>query len=189
MDVKQKKKLLSSIYKAIAFFVLVSICWVGYYCCDSLIKGKGVMWLDITTLSFDLILFLVFIANLSKFRKFKNVYVVSNFLFYISFILFCGIIAGVFSIYYLNISLDSGYYLTLGVLIIANIFSILLAIVNVSLIKIYKNTSIIIDEISEIPTYDDELMLKKQLDELNRKLEMKKVANKIEDMKKELEEN
>ncbi len=188
MDVKQKKKILTTIYKAIAFFVLLSICWVGYYGCDSLINSKGDMWLDIVMLSLAFILFFVFMVNISKFRKFKNVYAVSYFLFYVTFLILAGIIAGVFSIYYLNIVLDYGYYLTIGVLIFADILSVIMAIVSVNLVKIYKNTSIIIDDMSETPTYDDELMLKKQIDELNRKLEMKKVTEKIEEMKKELGE-
>ena len=50
------------------------------------------------------------------------------------------------------------------------------------------NTTLTINSVSEVPNYDDELMLKKKRDELNRKLEMKKVAEEIESMKKELGE-
>ena len=46
-----------------------------------------------------------------------------------------------------------------------------------------------IDDLSEVPNYNDEIMLKKKLDELNRKLEMKKVTDEIEAKQKELEEN
>ena len=64
----------------------------------------------------------------------------------------------------------------------------LMLFVGLSLIKLYKNTTLTIDSVSEVPNYDDELMLKKKRDELNRKLEMKKVAEEIESMKKELGE-
>ena len=186
MDSKQKKLILSSIYKAFAFFIVVSICWIVYYACNLLVKHEGILWLNIILIGLAFFLFLNLLISLVKFRKFKNTYKLSKYLFYISFLIISSIIAGIFALYYLKYELDMGYYLTAGVLCFADILSIIMAYVSVNLARIFKNTSVVIDYTSEIPTYDDELQLKKQLDELNRKLEIKKVAEQIEAIKKEL---
>ena len=90
--------------------------------------------------------------------------------------------------YYKGYTLSTGYYLTISILLLEELFVMLMLFVGLSLIKLYKNTTLTIDSVSEVPNYDDELMLKKKRDELNRKLEMKKVAEEIESMKKELGE-
>lgn len=189
MDSKQKRKILISVYKSFALFALLSIGWIIYFSINELIKKEGMIWMNITLLSMAVLLFICFIVNLTKIKKIKNMFVLSKFILYLTFITFLGIIAGIFYMYYTAFVLDLGYYLTIGTLILSELFSISMIIVGVQLLKLFKNTTITIDELSQTPNYDDELLMKKQLDELNRKLEMKKVSEQIESLKKELGEN
>ena len=189
MDNKQMKRILSSVYKAILFFVICAIGWVGYFCINNLIQAtNNILWLDISLLSFAFLLFISILVDISKTKKLKNLFGLSKYLFFLCFIFISAIIAGVFVLYYTEYILTVAYLLTVGVLLFATMLSILGFITSLKLIKVYKGTSVLLDDIGEVPNYDDELNLKKKLDELNRKKEMKKVVDQIESIKKELGE-
>lgn len=188
MDNKQKRQIMSALYKAFALFAILAIGWVAYFSIDALVKEQGYLWLNITLLAVAFLLLTNYFANVGKVKKIKNFFGVSKFLFFLAFMTFVGAVAGIFVVYYLNYAISFGYYLTIGVLLVGEVFVILMLIVGLQLTKLFKNTTITIDEVSEVPNYDDELMLKKKLDELNRKLEMKKVSEQIEAVKKQLGE-
>ena len=57
-----------------------------------------------------------------------------------------------------------------------------------NLSKLNKSTTVTLDSTSEVPNFDDEVMLKKRLDEAARKLEMKKIQEQIEATEKKLDE-
>lgn len=189
MDNKQKKRILSSIYKATIFFALCAIGWVGYFCINNFINNiSELLWLDITIISITVLLLLGIIANINKTKKLMNLFGLAKYVFYITFITICGVIAGVFAIYYTKYSLSLGYYLTILVLIFALMLLVFAFAISLKLSKLQKGISVFVDSAEEVPNYDDELSLKKQLDELTRKKEMKKVIDQIEAIKKELDE-
>ena len=188
MDIKQKRSILSAVFKLFALMVLISIGWVGYYSINAIIKNEGYLWLNITLLALDFFLAICYLAMLGKVKKIKNLFSNSKFLFFLLFITFVGIVVGIFFMYYKGYTLSTGYYLTIGILLVEELFVMFMLFTGLSIIKLYKNTTITIDNTSEVPNYDDELMLKKKRDELNRKLEMKKVTEEIESIKKELGE-
>ncbi|MBE7074410.1 MAG: hypothetical protein E7376_00290 [Clostridiales bacterium] len=189
MDNKQKKQILSAVYKALTLFILAAIAWVCYYSINNLIQQTGILWLNIALLTEELLLLSYLFTILSKTKKIKNLFGLAKYLFLLLFITFSAIIAGIFVVYYTKFILDIGYYLTIGILLVSHVLSLIMFVVSFKLTKLYKSTTITIDPIAEVPNYDDELMLKKQLDELNRKLEMKKVVERIESIKNELGEN
>lgn len=190
MDNKQKRRILSSVYKATIFFVFCSIVWVGYFTINNFVNNTSTLiWLDISILSIAFLLLLDIAIDIAKTKKLKNLFVLSKYLFFVTFITVTAVIAGVFALYYTGYSLPVGYYLTVGVLVFAVLLSIVLFVVSLKLAKLYKGTTVYIEEMGEVPNYDDELMLKKKLDELNRKKEMQKVVNQIEELKNELGEN
>lgn len=188
MDIKQKRSILSAVFKAFALFTLLEIGWVCYYSINAIVKNEGILWLNITMLALEFLIIVYFLVLEKKLKKLKNLYGIAKYLFFILFITISGIIAGIFYMYYIGYTLNLGYYLTLGILLLEELFITFMFFTSLSLIKLYKNTTITIDNTSEVPNYDDELMLKKKRDELNRKLEMRKVTEEIEAMKKELGE-
>lgn len=188
MDIKQKRSILSAVFKAFALFTIIAVGWVGYYTINALVKNEGILWLNITILVLQFFVILCYLVMIKKTKKLKNLFGNAKFLFLIIFMTFTGIVTGIFLMYYKGYTLSTGYYLTISILLLEELFVILMLFVGLSLIKLYKNTTLTIDSVSEVPNYDDELMLKKKRDELNRKLEMKKVAEEIESMKKELGE-
>ena len=133
-------------------------------------------------------LLIALFVDIFKTKKLKNLFGLSKYLFFLDFIFITSLITGVFFLYYANATLTTSYLLTIGVLLFATILSILLILVSIKLIKAYKGSSVFVEDIGEVPNYDDELMLKKKLDELTRKKEMKKVVDQIESIKKELGE-
>lgn len=189
MDNKQKKRILSSVYKATIFFALCAICWIGYFCINNFVSNMSeLLWLDITIISISALLLFGIIANINNVQKLKNLYGLAKYIFYIAFITICGVIAGVFAIYYTKYSLSLGYYLTIFVMLFALMLLVFAFVISLKLSKLQKGTSVFVDSTEEVPNYDDELSLKKQLDELTRKKEMKKVIDQIEAIKKELDE-
>lgn len=183
------KRILSSVYKATVFFIICAIGWVGYFCINNFINSTyEILWLDITIISLAFLLLMGVFVDVGKTKKLKNLFGLSKYLFFIMFITICGIIAGVFTLYYTNYVLAIEYYLTIGVLVFAYLVSVMMFITSLKLEKAYKGSSVIVDDIGEVPNYDDELSLKKKLDELKRKKEMKDVVDQIESIKKELGE-
>lgn len=190
MDNKQKKRILVSIYKATLFFAFCAIVWTGYFAINNFINNVGnLLWLDVVLLSVAFLLLIEISLNASKAKKLKNLFSLSKFLFGLAFLIVTGIIVGAFFLYYTNTLLSFGYFLTLGLVIFALALAIFAFIVSLKLAKLHKGTSVYIEADAPAPNYDDELMLKKKLDELQRKREMQKVVNEIEAIKNELGEN
>lgn len=188
MDVKQKKSILSATFKSFALFAILAIGWVAYFGVDALIKNIGIFWLNITLLAVDFFVLISYFSIIDKMKKLKNLYSSAKLLFFVLFLTFLGIIAGIFTMYYTGYTISVDYYLTIAICIFAEVLLLFMFFTALTLIKLHKNTTIAIDSTTEVPNYDDELMLKKQRNELNRKLEMKKVSDEIDDMKKLLGE-
>ena len=61
-------------------------------------------------------------------------------------------------------------------------------VVGLKLTGLSRRTTITLDSTSPAPNFDDEIQLKKRLDTLNRKLEIKKLQDQIDDVEKKLDE-
>ena len=188
MDIKQKKKFLTLVFKTLSFISLCACAWTIYYGINELVQNAGILWLNITLICVAFLGLIAFFTLSNKMVKNKNLYNVGRYVFALSALTFVGIIAGIFYLYYTSSALNVGEYLTCAIVMLLQAVLVSMLCVAVKINNLNKKTSIQIDSISEVPNYDDELTLKKKLDELSRKLEMKKVAEKIEAMQKELDE-
>lgn len=189
MDNKQKKKILKTIYKTLLLFILLSVGWVCYLAIDKLANQKSaIMWLDIALIVAGALIVIFAFAELSKTKHIKNKFGLSKFLYAITFLSFVGVIVIGFVFYYNELTIQFGYLFAITLILASEILSIIMFIVGLKLSKLYQNTTITIDSTTEVPNYDDELMMKKKLDEMTRKLEMKKVQEKIDAIQKELDE-
>lgn len=189
MDSKQKRQIMSALYKALGLFVLLSVAWVAYFAINALVKQQGILWLNITLIAIDFFILMIFFINIEKVNKLKNFYSLAKFIFFITFLTLIAIACGVVVLQVFGYALGAEYYITIGALLAGELFSVLMFFGGLNLTKLFKNNTIVIDDLSEVPNYNDEIMLKKKLDELNRKLEMKKVTDEIEAKQKELGEN
>ena len=81
--------------------------------------------------------------------------------------------------YFEKLIINPFYDLSVKFLVVNAVALSIIFATGLKLSKLKKNNTITIDSIAETPNYDDELMLKKKLNELNRKLEMQKVQEEI----------
>lgn len=190
MDNKQKRKLLSSIYRTITFFSFLALGLTIYLAIDKIVKSAGnVFWLDITIISAcGLLLIYLLVDNITT-KKLKNKYGVAKF-FYMLFLLtfMAGIALAVYCyLQKVDVLAYVSYALPLGLMFIVELVLIVNFTLGLYLTKLNRNSTIIVDSTSEVPNFDDEVILKKKLNELNRKLEMKKIQDQIDKVEKDLE--
>ncbi len=191
MDNGQKRKLLSLVYKTILFFSLIAIGCTIYLCIDKIIsKSNNVMWLDATLIVISCLLFIFILSDFVATKKLYNKYYIAI-LYYIFFVLcFLSLIA--LGIYCYKAQIDFtlyvSYVLPLGLIFATQIILIVNFVLGLIISKLYRNNTITIDSVSDTPNFDDEVLLKKKLDELNRKLSMKKIQDEINRVEKELDE-
>lgn len=189
MDNKQKKKILKTTYKTLLLFILLSVGWVCYLAIDKLIaKNSAIMWLDIALIVIGALIVIFAFAELNKTKHIKNKYKLSKYLYVITFLSFVGVIVIGFVFYYTDLTIQFGYLFAIALILASEVLSIVMFIVGLKLSKLYSNTTITIDSTAEVPNYDDELLMKKKLDEMTRKLEMKRVQERIDAIQKELDE-
>ncbi|MBO7527589.1 MAG: hypothetical protein J6T74_06840 [Clostridia bacterium] len=187
MDNKQKRKLLSSVYAALTIITVLAIGWVVYLATDKLLNKSGIMWLDIAVVSVCGLLLLFLLIDTYKTRRHKNKYKLAKYLFFIVFNSLIAVIVGGFVFYYQDIAISRGYIFAICLIFAVEMICIILFIIGLNISKLSSNTTITIDSTSQAPNFDDELYLKKKLNELNRKLEIKKVQEKIDSVQKELD--
>lgn len=72
--------------------------------------------------------------------------------------------------------------------ILAQLLQLINIIISFYLIKLNNKNTFSIDSVSDMPNFDDELMLKKKLEELNKKLYVKQIQDEISKKEKELDE-
>lgn len=188
MDNKQKKKIISLLLKNVSFLTIVAIVFSYYLSIKNCIVGGNILWLDIVILSIQAINFVTLLVLLVKVKHLKNLYNTCKTTCLFLVIVTFGIIVGLATINIENFVLNFWYYFSASLTLITQILCLVAIYLGYKVIVHSKNSTIIIDSESKVPNYDDELMLKKQLDELNRKMEMKKVTDEIENLKKQLDE-
>lgn len=190
MENKQKRKLISAIYKTIILFSVIAIGLVIYLEIDKVVtNANSVLWLDIILLSLSALLLLFVVFDSRATRKLKNKYSLGKFLFFLVFVTVVSIIVLAVYCYYTKIELTPyiSYILPISILVACELLFIINFILGINLSKLYKNTTITLDSMADTPNFNDELLLKKRLDELNRKLEMKKIQDQIDEAERKLD--
>lgn len=192
MDNKQKRKLLILIYRTIFLFAFLALATTTYFCIDKLIfkTETSVLWLDITILCYVFFILCFMIADNVATRKMSNKYRIAKFYYLVFVTSFIALVVIGILVYAQKINILNyiSYILPIGLLFLTEIVLLVNFTLGLTLSKLHKSTTVTIDSSSETPTFDDEVVLKKRLDELNRKLEMKKVQEQIEHIEKELNE-
>lgn len=190
MDNKQKRKLLILIYRTIFLFAFLALAATTYFCIDMIVfkSETTILWLDITILCFVFFILCFMVADNIKTRKMTNKYRLAKFYYLVFVASFVSLVVIGIMVYAQKINILNyiSYILPIGLLFLTEIVLLVNFTLGLSLSKLHKNTTVTIDSSSETPTFDDEVVLKKRLDELNRKLEMKKVQEQIESIEKEL---
>lgn len=192
MDNKQKRKLLILIYRTIFLFAFLALATTTYFCIDKLVfkTETSVLWLDITILCYVFFILCFMIADNIATRRMSNKYRIAKFYYLVFVTSFIALVVIGILVYAQKINILNyiSYILPIGLLFLTEIVLLVNFTLGLTLSKLHKSTTVTIDSSSETPTFDDEVILKKRLDELNRKLEMKKVQEKIENIEKELNE-
>ena len=95
MDNKQKRMLLSLIYRTLLFISLISIAIVIFLSIKNLITSdnQAIFWLDIVMLCISIMMFLLIIIDIVTTRKFRNKYILAKFYYTITLLTFVGLIA------------------------------------------------------------------------------------------------
>ena len=189
MDNGQRRKFLTLVYKTICFFSLFAITCAIYFSVDKLVvKENNVLWLDITILSASAIMFLFVLVDAIFTKKLHNKYLICI-MYYIYFVLsfIAFITLGVYCYKaQINVNLYISYFLPLVLIFLTQIIFIVNLFLGFTISRLYKNNTITIDCSSETPNFNDEVMLKKKLNELNRKLSIKKIQDEIDRVENEL---
>lgn len=186
MDNKQKKKLFKLTYLTLFVFVL-ALSAIGVYFVVQNILSNNNTYVHYAIIGCYAFLLMCLVVDFIKTDKLKNKYGVGKLL------LFVFAITGILTItlyivfYIKNLELLTSTTIAIALFYICEVLTLFAFVLGLGLIKLYSNTTITIDSTSETPNYDDELMLKKKLDNLNRKLEMKKVQEQINEIEKELD--
>ena len=192
MDNKQKRKLLILIYRTIFLFAFLALATTTYFCIDKLVfkTETSVLWLDITILCYVFFILCFMIADNIATRRMSNKYRIAKFYYLVFVTSFIALVVIGILVYAQKINILNyiSYILPIGLLFLTEIVLLVNFTLGLTLSKLHKSTTVTIDSSSETPTFDDEVILKKRFDELNRKLEMKKVQEKIENIEKELNE-
>ena len=191
MENKQKRKLISLVYRTIILFSILVLGLTIYLEIDKLnIKTNSVLWLDISILSMVFLILLYIVSDVSTTKRLKNKYRLGQFLFFIIFNTIVALVVLAVYYYYKPIIFSNytSYILPISLVFGCELILIINFLLGLSLTKLYKNTSITLDSMADTPNFNDELLLKKRLDELNRKLEMKKIQDQIDSVEKKLDE-
>ncbi len=187
MDNKQKKQILKLIYKTIILLIFICAGFTIYFGValqqmEYKYSFVGIIFIVLACLTIISALFDSYqTTNIkNKFNLSLFTYTLMIMSLVVSTITTAAIVAS-------NAEISGLYTASLVLLLTSQILLIVNIIVGLKLSKLVLNTTITIDSTSETPNYNDELILKKKLDELERKLEMKRVQEKIDKVQKELD--
>lgn len=190
MDSKQKRKIYTLLHNTFSFCIILSLGVITFFCIDKLLTNvNSVLWLNICLMIIAFIIFMLTIKDIISTKKLKNKYSLMIGLYLLFIFVFISYITLSIYLYVSKVNIQN--YLTYLIPIILIVLCIVLMIINLfislSLYKFIKNITVTLDSSSETPNFNDEVLLKKKLDELNRKLSIKKIQEKIDEVEKELD--
>lgn len=187
MDNKQKKKFYSLVYGTILGLIVVALCFNVYLSIKNLTQSTPNTWLDIAVIIVNALFLVGMLIDAYKTSKMQNKFSLAKFLYLIVFATILSVIILTMVTYSTKTILSIENMLTIGLTIASQAFGTIMFVLGLKLSKLYQNTTITLDSTSVTPNYNDELNLKKKLNELNRKLEMKKIQDQIEEAERELD--
>ena len=185
MNNKQKKKLLNSIYSALTLFSVLAVALALYLSIDRIYTGTySLKWLDIAIICVNaILLFLIFVDSITT-KKSKNKYMLARIFYQLFFLSIISIIVLAVYAYYTKHDLSGyvTYVLPIALVMLVEFVFIINFVLGLNLSKLNKSTTVTVDSSSAVPNFNDEVLLKKKLDEANRKLEMKKIQEQIDNI-------
>ena len=191
MDNKQKRVLLSLIYRTMIVITFICLVTAIFLSARRLyLQNSIVQWLDITLTTLAGILLLLSLCDIVTTKKLDGKYTLAKFYYAIILLTFLATIALGIYIGTSNINIVDylAYLLPIGLILGVEVFQVIYFIVGLKLTGLSRKTTITLDSTSPAPNIDDEIQLKKKLDSLNRKLEIKKLQDQIDDVEKKLDE-
>ena len=191
MDNKQKRTLLSLLYRTMLIISILCLFVTIFLCSQRIYKNvDSVMWLDITLICLSCVLFILCISDIVTTKKLDGKYALAKFYYIVILLTFISVITLSIYVWMADIEIVNyiSYFLPIGLLIGAEIVQILSFITGLKLTGLSRRTTITLDSSSPAPNFDDEIELKKKLDALNRKLAIKKLQDEINDAEKKLDE-
>ncbi len=191
MDNKQKRTLLSLLYRTMLIISILCLFVTIFLCSQRIYKNvDSVMWLDITLICLSCVLFILCISDIVTTKKLDGKYALAKFYYTVILLTFISVITLSIYVWMADIEIVNyiSYFLPIGLLIGAEIVQILSFITGLKLTGLSRRTTITLDSSSPAPNFDDEIELKKKLDALNRKLAIKKLQDEINDAEKKLDE-
>lgn len=144
-------------------------------------------WLNISVMAVQILLAVIFVFDMAKTKQKQNKFAVAKCLYMIVTVsMFAGV--AIFGLnYFSKIVIEQTSLIMFILLILSELLAVVAFVIGLKMVKLSSNTTIIIDSSSQTPNFDDEISLKKRLDELNRKLEIKKIQEEILQKEKELD--
>lgn len=192
MDNKQKRIMLSLIYKTMLIISIICMLVSIFLCAKKLYQNDAfsVMWLDITLISLACILIILSLCDIITTKKLDGKFTLAKCYYMVILLTFIATICLGIYVWMSEINFVDylSYILPIGLILGVEIFQIICFIIGMKLTGLNRKTSIVIDSSSPAPNIDDEIELKKKLDNLNRKLEIKKLQDQIDDVEKKLDE-
>lgn len=196
MEKVQKRKLLTKIYRTIYLLCFALLAVIVYLCLEPVLEilklnlVSNNLYIASSVIGVFAILSLLFmLIDMHKTKKLHNKHKLALFgyvIFTFTFILVVGsLVFAHFNSDVLAVMLI--YRLAIGLVVVLQSLLILNFVIGITLSKLQKSTTVSVDSTSKIPNFDDEIALRKKLNELNRKAEMKKVQEKIENIEKSLD--
>ncbi len=191
MENKQKRDLFSLIYRILSFVgivVLLVAITLSIFTILGEIKSQFV-WLDWTLVSISVLLFVFIFADTYKTKRLKHKYSMAKLYIYFFVLNLLAMVALGAYIYVEKIALELlvSNLITLALVMFGHFIYIINFMIGLQLSKLYKSTTVNIDATVEVPNFDDEIALRKKLEELNRKLEMKKIQEEIAKKEEQLD--
>ncbi len=191
MDNKQKRVLLSLIYRTMIVITFICLVTAIFLSARRLyLQTSIVTWLDITLTTVASILLLLTLCDIVTTKKLDGKYTLAKCYYIMILLTFLATIAlGVYVAMSDITFVDYlSYVLPIGLILGVEVFQVIYFVVGLKLTGLSRRTTITLDSTSPAPNFDDEIQLKKRLDTLNRKLEIKKLQDQIDDVEKKLDE-
>lgn len=187
----QKRKLLTFINKTTSVLCFIAILCAMYCNIDMIVSNLyDIIWFNIVLIVITAVVLMFLFSNMNSIKNFKNSYITAT--LYYCFVIFCCLAIFCLGLYIYIQQIELINYISLLTPILFVILAQLLQLINIIisfyLIKLNNKNTFSIDSVSDMPNFDDELMLKKKLEELNKKLYVKQIQDEISKKEKELDE-
>ena len=187
----QKRKLLTFINKTTSVLCFIAILCAMYCNIDMIVSNLyDIIWFNIVLIVVTAVVLMFLFSNMNSIKNFKSSYITAT--LYYCFVIFCCLAIFCLGLYIYIQQIELINYISLLVPILFVILAQLLQLINIIisfyLIKLNNKNTFSIDSVSDMPNFDDELIIKKKIEEIKKKLYDKQIQYKIKKKEKELDE-